>query len=368
MAESTPFLPLLFPPPEVSSFRGIQLPSSLLGLKRYFRPRGEGVFDWVISSHLLLFNNPDIPTLLHRSSASRSFPDISFAPFFFALSCSWEVLQNLGFDHLPIFLSLSGLLSQQPSPFFNFQKVRWDDFASNFDSHCPPEEEYSSLSLSFAAALFTSLALHATKLSIPFGRIKRHPKAWWFAEMEEAVSKRRKAFAAVHRSDKNRQAYISTFRRASSVIAKDKAEAWQAICSSFSPKLNPKSVYSLLRSIAGSSTSSSSSPNFPYCSSLKESALVFADCLRSYFSISQSNALRSRARGYLSELRRATCSAESHLSFCSPFSPAKFLAAASSFSLSTATGPDKVAYPVLKHLHCSGIDSLLHIFNISLTF
>ena len=120
MAESTPFLPLLFPPPEVSSFRGIQLRSSPLGLKRYFEPRGEGVFDWVISSHLLLLNDPDIPTLLHRSSASRSFPDISFAPFFFALSCFWEVLQNLGFDHLPILLSLSGLSSQQASPFFNF--------------------------------------------------------------------------------------------------------------------------------------------------------------------------------------------------------------------------------------------------------
>ena len=183
--------------------------------------------------------------------------------------------------------------------------------------------------------------------------------------MEEAVSKRRKAFAAARRSDKDRQAYISAFRRASSVIAKAKAEAWQVTCYSFLPKLNPKSVYSLLRSIAGSSTSSSSSPNFPNCSSPKESASVIADCLRSHFPISQSNALHSRARSYLSELRRVTCSAESHLSFCSPFSPAEFLAAASSLSSSTATGPDKVAYPMLKHLHRSGIDSLLHIFNIS---
>ena len=57
-----------------------------------------------------------------------------------------------------------------------------------FDSHSPSLEEYSSLSS--AAALFTSLALNAAKSSIPFGRIKRHPKAWWFAEVEEAVSER----------------------------------------------------------------------------------------------------------------------------------------------------------------------------------
>ena len=182
----------------------------------------------------------------------------------------------------------------------------------------PSAEEYSSHSLSSAAALFTFLALNVAKSSIPFGRIKRPPKAWWSAEVKEAVSERRKALAAAHRSDEDRQAYISASRRASSVFAK--AEAWQTTCSSLSPKSNPKSVHSLLRSIVGS-PSSSSSPNFPNCSP-KESASVCAAYLPSHFSVSQPKALRSRAIGYLSKLRRATCPEESHSSFCSPFSPA----------------------------------------------
>ena len=161
--------------------------------------------------------------------------------------------------------------------------------------------------------------------------------------MEEAVSERCKAFAAAHRSDEDRQAYISASRCALSVIAKAKAKAWQATCSSFSPKSNSKSVYSLLRSVAGSS---SSSPNFPNCSSPRESASVFADYLRSHFSFSQPKALRSRAIGYLSELRRATCPEGSRLSFCSLFSLAEFLAAASNLYSSTATGSDKAAYPM----------------------
>ena len=56
---------------------------------------------------------------------------------------------------------------------------------------------------------------------------------------------------------------------------------------------------------------------------------------------------------------------ESHSSFCSPFSPAEFLAAASNLTPFTATGPDKVAYPMLKHLPRSGMDLLLYIFNLS---
>ena len=153
--------------------------------------------------------------------------------------------------------------------------LRWDDFAYYFDSHCPSAEEYSSLSS--VAALFTSLTLNAAKFSISFGRIKRHPKACWSAEVKETVNERSKAFAGAHRSDDYCQAYISASRRVSSVIAMTNAEARQATCFSLSPKSNPKFVYSLLRYVADSSFSS---PNFPNCSSPRESALVFADYLR----------------------------------------------------------------------------------------
>ena len=278
------------------------------------------------------------------------------------------MLQNLCSDHLAILLSVLLSLVYCPNerpPSFNVQKACGDGFASCFDSHCSSAEEYLSVSLSSAAALFTSLALNAAKSSIPFSCIKRHPKAWWSPEVEEAVSERRKAFAAAHRSDEDCQPYISASRRASPVIAKTKAEARQTTCSSLSSKSNPKSVHSLLHSIAGSPSSSSSSPNIANCSSPRESASVYAAYLRSHFSVFQPNALCSRARGYLSDLHRATCSKKSHLSFCSPFSLAEFLAAASNLCLSTATGPHKVVYTMLKHLPCSGIDFPLHIFNLS---
>ena len=61
-----------------------------------------------------------------------------------------------------------------------------------------------------------------------------------------------------------------------------------------------KSVYSLLRFVAGSSFSSSYSPNFPNYSSPKKSALVFTNYLRFHFLASWPKALSSRTSGYLS--------------------------------------------------------------------
>ena len=158
---------------------------------------------------------------------------------------------------------------------------------------------------------------------------------------EEAITERRKIFAAAHRSDENHQAYISASRHASFVIAK----AWQATCSSLF-----KFVYSLHRSVANSS------------SSPRESDSVFANFLRSHFSISHPKVLRSRTRGYLSKVHQTKCPEEYHSSFCSP---AEFLAAATDLSSSTATCLDKVAYSMLKHLPRSGMDFLLHILNLS---
>ena len=85
--------------------------------------------------------------------------------------------------------------------------------------------------------------------------------AWWSSKAEEVIRKRHKAFASAHRSDKELQTF-SASRYASPVIAKVKAVAWHETCSS----LSPKSVYSILRTIGGFASSSSSFPNFSNCS------------------------------------------------------------------------------------------------------
>ena len=63
------------------------------------------------------------------------------------------------------------------------------DVASYFDSHRSSAEKYSSLSVSSAAALFTSLAINAAKYSIPFGRIKRHSTTGGLLRWKERLVK-----------------------------------------------------------------------------------------------------------------------------------------------------------------------------------
>ena len=268
------------------------------------------------------------------------------------------MLQDLGSDHLPILLSVPLSPVFHPNkhlPSFNFPKAHWDDFAS----HCLSAEEYSSLFLSSATALFTSLALNAAKSFIPFGHIKNHPKAWWSAGVEGATLS--VSLTEVMKIAKLTFLLLDVPRQS---LPRPRPKHGRRFALLFHPNQTQKLYTTLLRSIIGSS---SSSPNFPNCFSPRESASVYAAYLRSHFSVSQPKTLYSRARDYLSELCQATFPEESHSFFYSPFSPTEFLAAASNLFSSTATGPDKVSYPMLKDLPRSGIDFLLHIFNLSWT-
>ena len=255
MAGPTSFLHPFFPPPEISSFWG------------HFNCHPPSGAQEVLSTPAERKYSTRSSPLIFSPSMTLTHPPFSIAPLAVAPLLTSPLLSLLLLFLAPgrcfrtwvlityqfFYPSLSPVYRPNGRPSsFNFQKARWDGFASYFDSHCPSAEEYSSLSLSSADALFTSLALNAAKSCIPFGRIKRHPKAWWSAEMEGAVSEKRKAFAAAHRNDEDRQAYISASRRASSVIAKAKAETWQTTRSSLSPKSNSKSMHSLLHCIAGS--------------------------------------------------------------------------------------------------------------------
>ena len=139
---------------------------------------------------LLTFLLPPLLPFLAHGRCFRTWVLITYQ--FFYLSLSLRSFTPMSIPPLSIFRKLAGMT-----------------LLLTLDSHCPSAEEYSSLSLSSAATLFTSLALNAAKSFIPFGHIKRHPKAWWSAEVEEAVSERCKVFAVAHRSDEDRQPYIS---------------------------------------------------------------------------------------------------------------------------------------------------------------
>jgi len=147
------------------------------------------------SLQLDILNDPGIHTLLHHSSGSRSYPDVSLAPSHFAPTCEWRTLSGLGSDHLLIDISLQLAPichTNTRAPAFNFKKAHWEEFEKFISVYpLPPIEETQNIYC--VARSFSSFPLNAAKAYIPFGRLGHPPKAWWSEEAKLAVRDRRRA-------------------------------------------------------------------------------------------------------------------------------------------------------------------------------
>ena len=104
------------------------------------------------------------------------------------------------------------------------------------------------------------------------------------------------------------------------MISKAKAKSWQITCSSLSPKTRPSEVFSLLRSISGfPSPTSSDLPNFPSCHTPVDYANHLSSHLQSHFSTQAPKLFRSTEKAQMNLIRNAHCNTL-HSTFCSPFS------------------------------------------------
>ena len=129
------------------------------------------------------------------------------------------------------------------------------------------------------------------------------------------------------------------------MITKAKAQSWQKTCSSLSPKTRLSEVFSLLRSISGSpSPTTSDLPNFPNCHTPVDCANHLSLHLQSHFSTQTPKPFRSSEKAQMNLIRTAQCNTL-HSTFCSPFSSLELTTAISQLSTSTSSGPYQITYP-----------------------
>ena len=178
--------------------------------------------------------------------------------------------------------------------------------------------------------------------------------------------RRRAGSEARHQCEAHRLRYIAASRRTSSVIIRAKSAIWQATCSNLFPRSDPRAVFRLLNAILGKKNTSQD-PSIPGCSSTLDTANHYSSYLRSHLSQATPRTSRRVKRQYMNELRKASCEDASslHKSFCSPFSLTELSTVICNLSSSTASSPDQIAYPLLKHLPEQAQLLLLSLFNRS---
>ena len=186
MVELTPFLSPIFSPPEISSFWGTSIAITPSETQEVLPNCARGMYSTrlspLTSSPSMILTNPPFSiaaVIVAPPMTSPLLPPLSsfLAPGRYFRT--W-VLTTYQFFYLSLSLR-SFATTSVPLP-STLRKLAVITLSHTFTPAVFLQRN-TCLSLSSAAALFSSLALNGAKSSIPFGRIKRHPKAWWSAEV-----------------------------------------------------------------------------------------------------------------------------------------------------------------------------------------
>ena len=326
-------------------------------------PCREEVFDWVISSDLLPINDPNTPTLLHCSSGSRTSLDISFAPSFLAPGRCYKTLVLTIYQFFYLSLSLQSFAPTSVPLLSIFRKLAGMALPPTL-TLTVPQQRNTRLFL-FSLLLLFSLLWHwmwpnlsfllATLNAIlkPGGLLRWKVRLVKDARLLLPLTKVMKiARLTSPLLDVPRQSSprprLRHGRRPALLfhlnLTLNLYTLFFALLLAHLPCLLPPLLTVLLPGNRLRFMPLTWDPTFPFLSQRPCVAEPEATSLSS----AEPRALWSLTRPF----------ALLSLSL-------NFLRLPPTFSSSNTTGPDKVAYPMLKHLLCTGMDFLHYIFNLS---
>ncbi len=121
-------------------------------------PRGKVVQDWFEESLTAPLNNgnPTTSSRFEQGLTSFSAPDVSMTAASSLQRFSWETLQELNSDHLPILLKWTGKHQRdKPTRFTwpNFRKANWELYRELLSAKAPAIEAVSEASAKLTAVL-----------------------------------------------------------------------------------------------------------------------------------------------------------------------------------------------------------------------
>ena len=318
-------------------------------------------------NNMFILNNPDKHTHIPYQAGRRiSSPDITFCSTTLSSSTSWNTLQKLPSDHLPIIISTESYAkaNNPHSTFTNYKKANWNRFTEETEQHFGILNNSPINNLNKHVTDFNNIILNADKQFIPKGN-RRHYNPNFTVEINRLIKQRNdlKHKSPFPHSQAVTDRIQELNREINTKIQARKTEKWETFASTLNHSTNSSKIYRTLKGISNSiscstKTHAAISKNPNKTPSLQEQANIL---INHYASISHLKPTRTPAEKRDSKHRRTFPLDHSS----SPFTPRMVKNIIKKIKNSTSTGPDNICNLHLKHLGPQGIQALTNICNYS---
>lgn len=199
--------------------------------------RGESIFEFLLSTNLIICNKGNAPTFQNR--VREEILDLTLASdSVFNLVEDWRVSTTCSFsDHNRILFTLN-LRIDRPKPFRNPQKVNWEKFSNLVARKLAPPSATASPSVTNIEKSvddLVSVLKESFDNSCPISRPRRKTSAvWWTPELRQLRVKTRKLFnrAKISKRIEDWDNYKASFNEYKYSIRTAKLRSWQTFCES----------------------------------------------------------------------------------------------------------------------------------------
>ena len=331
-------------------------------------PSGKYIEETINSTNLILLQDKQSKaTLYHRPSGKTFRPDHTLISADLDEQCHIEVLEDLGSDHLPIFIAIKtkkGEDKARREPRWNYSKADWNAFRHRTDDNISKID--LTVDINQQLTDFANAILQGAECSIPKGSRKKF-SIIWSEKMEEAVNSRKKARKAAEKSPGDvtlRREYNRCSAKVKLISKELKRSSWEKTTGLLDLRKDGKKAWTLLDRLSGKNKRTNSVPLTSPTGGKVTTDAKKAETHNKFFS-----SIKNRRRKNLdSSIKSLTKRMEKRLGpfasiFTDCFTATELDQSLKKCKMKKAPGPDKVANDMLVQLSSYGKEYLLKLVN-----
>ena len=325
--------------------------------------RGAKIESWMSTTGMACLNTgePTHHTKRHTPSGTGSAPDTSFIHPSLLDVVTWEVVNELGSDHMPIIISYDiniPKVNDKPTFRWNHDKGDWDSYAKQVETNFP--KYYPSDSIHKFEKKVRKTIIGAARQFIGKKKVTQDNKCWFTPPIKEAIKERNQYRSSIGDS---RDLWTEACANVSELIEVEKKSRWKEYVDTLDRTTDTRKVWRTIRSMDGRKPPQNKNEvlevkGIAYVED-KAKAEQFAKTYRSFAKLptrKEDRKIRRRNRRFM---KTKTSEQECESDFT--MSELNWVIAATGSG--KAAGEDDIAYEFIKHLGPKARAGLLILFN-----
>jgi reverse transcriptase-like protein/retrotransposon-encoded endonuclease len=320
--------------------------------------RGSTITDLITNSNLITLNTDNPTRVPMASNQQDTSPDISAISNNLYCHTTWETIQGLSSDHLPIKITVNMKTQfrseENKKMYTNYKKANWKNFTSEIETAL--ENTTDPTDVHNSNKIITNLIIKADKHNIPKGKINAH-----HIILPENIRSKIQERNKLRKQDSKNPNLTEMNKEINKLIQTHRSNQWkEKLNENWSHKINTKKFWTILNNLSNKKPTQQTNRTITFKNSVKIEDKEISESFNHQFTNITKHESSKSYRKIDKKTRKLTNDKNYRIT------EIQVKEAIKSSKTNNSTGPDNINIQHLKHLGINAIIYLTKIYNLAI--